>query len=138
MVVASTPLVAQAPVADSVFVRRYYTKREARIPMRDGVHLFTAVYVPKDASPANRYPILLQRTPFSVAPYGPAAYARTLGPNPFLMREKYIFVYQDVRGRYMSEGTFENVRPFIADSIKARDRKQPTRRQIPTTQSTGS
>ena len=122
-VVASAPLVAQAPAADSAFVRQNYTKREVRIPMRDGAHLFTIVYAPKDASAANRYPILLQRTPFSVAPYGPSAYARTLGPNRFLMHEKYIFVYQDVRGRYMSEGTFENVRPFIADSIKARNRK---------------
>ena len=122
-VVASAPLVAQAPATDSVFVRQNYTKREVRIPMRDGARLFTIVYVPKDASAANRYPMLLQRTPFSVAPYGPGAYARTLGPNPFLMRDKYIFVYQDVRGRYMSEGTFENVRPFVADSIKARDRK---------------
>jgi putative CocE/NonD family hydrolase len=65
----------------------------------------------------------MMRTPFSVAPYGPDAYARTLGPNRFLMRDKYIFVYQDVRGRYMSEGDFENVRPFIPDSIKARNRK---------------
>jgi putative CocE/NonD family hydrolase len=121
--VAPAPLVAQAPAPDSVFVRQNYTKREVRIPMRDGARLFTIVYEPKDASPANRYPMLLQRTPFSVAPYGPDAYARTLGPNRFLMHEKYIFVYQDVRGRYMSEGDWENVRPFIPDSIKARDKK---------------
>jgi len=123
LAVAGAPLAAQAPIPDSTFVRHNYTKREVRIPMRDGAHLFTVVYVPKDASAATRYPILLQRTPFSVAPYGPGTYARTLGPNRFLLREKYIFVYQDVRGRYMSEGTFENVRPFVADSIKARDRK---------------
>jgi hypothetical protein len=122
--ITSAPLAAQSSqVPDSVFVRQHYTKREVRIPVRDGVHLFTIIYTPRDASPANRYPILMMRTPFSVAPYGPDAYARTLGPNRFLMRDKYIFVYQDVRGRYMSEGDFENVRPFIPDSIKTRNRK---------------
>src|SRR5690349_14887144 len=90
--------------------------------MRDGVNLFTIVYVPKDASPTHTYPIVLQRTCYSVAPYGPDAYRQRIGPNPFMMRDKYIFVYQDVRGRYVSEGTWENVRPFIPDSIKARDR----------------
>ena len=74
LAVAGTPLVAQAPIADSAFVRQNYTKREVRIPMRDGARLFTIVYVPKDALAANRYPILLQRTPFSVAPYGTGAY----------------------------------------------------------------
>ncbi len=105
-----------------MYVREHYTKRELRIPMRDGVRLFTTVYVPNDAAAARRYPILLLRTPFSVAPYGPTAYAATLGPDPFTLRDGYIFAYQDVRGRYMSEGTFVNVRPFVADSIKARDR----------------
>lgn len=107
--------------ADSAFVRDSYTKSEYRIPMRDGVKLFTTVYVPKDASPSNRYPVLMERTCYSVAPYGPDAYASSLGPNPFVMRDKYIFVNQDVRGRYMSEGTFINARPFVPDSIKARD-----------------
>jgi uncharacterized protein len=112
-----------AAVSDSAFVRAHYVKHEYRVAMRDGARLFTTVYVPKDASAAQRYPIVLQRTPFSVAPYGPNASARTLGPNPFMLREKYIFAYQDVRGRYMSEGTFVDARPFIADSLKARDRK---------------
>ena len=103
------------------FVRDQYTKFEYRIPMRDKVTLFTTVYVPKDASDANRYPILLKRTPFSVAPYGPDAYATTLGPNGFMMRDKYIVVYQDIRGRYMSDGQFVVNHPFVADSIKARD-----------------
>jgi putative CocE/NonD family hydrolase len=110
-----------ADVPDSVFARKQYTKHAYRIPMRDGVHLYTIVYVPRDASPTTRYPILLQRTPFSVAPYGPAAYPAIVGPDRFTMRERYIVAYQDVRGRYLSEGTFENVRPFVADSIKARD-----------------
>ncbi|HZI43556.1 MAG TPA: CocE/NonD family hydrolase, partial [Gemmatimonadaceae bacterium] len=112
-----------ASVPDSSFIRRSYTKREYRIAMRDGTRLFTSVYVPNDASPANRYPIVLQRTPYSVAPYGPSAYPATLGPDRFMMREKYIFVFEDVRGRYMSEGEFVEARPFVADSIKARDRK---------------
>ena len=103
------------------FVRDQYTKFEYRIPMRDKATLFTTVYVPKDASDANRYPILLKRTPFSVAPYGPDAYATTLGPNGFMMRDKYIVVYQDIRGRYMSDGQFVVNRPFVPDSIKARD-----------------
>ena len=109
--------------ADSLFAREHYTKHEYRIPMRDGVRLFTAVYVPNDASDATRYPIVMMRTPYSVSPYGERAYPRTLGPDPFMMREKYIFVYQDVRGRYMSEGTFVEARPYVPDSVKARDHK---------------
>jgi putative CocE/NonD family hydrolase len=91
--------------------------------MRDGVKLFTSVYVPTDASASNTYPILLQRTPYSCAPYGPDNYAKRIGPSTVMMHDKYIFVTQDVRGRYMSEGTFVNARPFIQDSIKARDPK---------------
>jgi len=122
--VSASPLPAQNPgVPDSLFVRQHYTKHEYRIPMRDGVHLFTIAYVPNDITGATRYPIVMQRTCYSVAPYGSAAYAPTLGPDRFMMREKYIFVYQDVRGRYMSEGEFTNATPFVPDSIKARDRK---------------
>jgi predicted acyl esterase len=122
--VGASRVEAQSPdVADSLFARRNYTKHEYRIPMRDGVHLFTIAYVPNDVSGANRYPIVMQRTCYSVSPYGPTEYAATLGPDRFMMREKYIFVYQDVRGRYMSEGEFVSATPFIPDSIKARDRK---------------
>ena len=96
--------------------RGEYTKVEYRVPMRDGVKLYTIVYIPKDASDANRYPILLKRTMFSVAPYGDA-YPKVLGPNAYVMRDKYIFAYQDIRGRYMSEGTFVVMRPYVADSI---------------------
>jgi putative CocE/NonD family hydrolase len=109
--------------ADSTFIRSNYKKYEYTVPMRDGVKLFTSVYVPNDASASNTYPIVLQRTPYSCAPYGPENYARRIGPSTFMMRDKYIFVTQDVRGRYMSEGAFVNARPFIADSIKARDPK---------------
>ncbi len=91
------------------YVKSHYTKYEYRIPMRDGVRLFTAVYVPKDA--AERYPILLTRTPYSVKPYGADAYAAQLGPSEQMAKAAYIFAEQDVRGKYMSEGEFVNVRP---------------------------
>jgi putative CocE/NonD family hydrolase len=86
-----------------------YTKYEYRIPMRDGVKLFTAVYVPKDDS--KPYPILMMRTPYSVGPYGADQYRDQLGPSALFGKEGYIFVYQDVRGRWMSEGQFVNMRP---------------------------
>ena len=115
-------LTAIAQTPDTSFVRTNYIKHEYRLGMRDGANLFTIVYVPKDASPSNAYPIVIQRTPFSVAPYGSDAYAPTIGPDQFMMREKYIFVYQDVGGRYASEGTFENVRPLQPELVKAKDR----------------
>ena len=86
-----------------------YTKYEYRIPMRDGVKLFTSVYVPKDDS--KPYPFMMQRTPYSVGPYGIDKYKDNLGPSPLFGKEGYIFVYQDVRGRWMSEGEFVNMRP---------------------------
>ena len=106
--------------SDSAFVRANYTKHEYRIPMRDGVRLFTSVYVPNATGATDRYPIVLQRTPYSVSPYGDSAHATTLRPDPYMMRDKYIFVYQDVRGRYMSEGDFVEATPFVPDSVKAR------------------
>ena len=118
---AAAPVPANAQQSDAAFIQLNYTKHEYRIPMRDGVQLFTIVYVPKDASPTHTYPMVMERTCYSVAPYGPDQYPSRLGPDPFMLHDKYIFVYQDVRGRYMSEGTFVNVRPFIPDSIKARD-----------------
>jgi putative CocE/NonD family hydrolase len=93
------------------YVKSHYTKYEYRIPMRDGVHLFTAVYVPKDSSQA--YPFLVTRTPYNVAPYGEDQYPKRLGPSDEFEKAGYIFVYQDVRGRYMSGGTFVEMRPHI-------------------------
>ena len=101
------------------YVKANYTKYEYRIPMRDGVRLFTAVYVPKDASLA--YPIVMTRTPYSVAPYGIDQYRENLGPSPLFGTAGYIVVYQDVRGRYLSEGTFEDVRPQIPDKKGSKD-----------------
>ncbi len=94
---------------DDAAVKAAYDKLEQTITMRDGVKLFTAIYTPKDKS--RQYPILLSRTPYSVGPYGDKDFKTTLGPSPLFQAEKYIFVYQDVRGKFMSEGEFVNVRP---------------------------
>ncbi|MFL5245349.1 MAG: CocE/NonD family hydrolase [Gemmataceae bacterium] len=93
-------------------IKAAYTKYEYRIPMRDGQRLFTSVYVPKDQS--QKYPILLSRTPYTVRPYGADQYRDNLGPSPLFAKSGYIFVYQDVRGRWMSEGEFVNMRPHNA------------------------
>jgi putative CocE/NonD family hydrolase len=90
-------------------IREAYTKFEYRIPMRDGMKLFTAVYIPKEGGP---YPMMMVRTPYSVGPYGEDRYPATLGPSEFFWKEKFIFIYQDVRGRYMSEGVHIPIRPF--------------------------
>jgi putative CocE/NonD family hydrolase len=100
-----TPLLAQG----LEWVKENYTKYEYYITMRDGVRLYTAVYSPKDGS--KTYPIMLSRTPYSIAPYGPERYRANLGPSPLFAKEGYIFVYQDVRGRWMSEGSFDHMRP---------------------------
>ncbi len=94
-------------------------KYEHRIPMRDGVKLFTSVYVPIDKT--ETYPFILFRTPYSVSPYGADQYPATLGPNMDFAREGYIFVFQDVRGRFMSEGDFVNMTPHIDDKKSKTD-----------------
>lgn len=91
------------------YVKAHYTKYEYRIPMRDGKKLFTSVYVPKEQS--QKYPILMNRTPYTVSPYGVDQYKENLGPSPLFGKEGYIFVYQDVRGKWMSEGEFVNMTP---------------------------
>lgn len=102
--------VPAAALAQSVAeIKERYTKYEYRIPMRDGKRLFTAVYVPKDDS--AKYPMLMMRTPYSVAPYGTDRYPDRLGPSNHFTKSGYIFVNQDVRGRWMSEGEFVNMRP---------------------------
>ncbi len=93
------------------YVKAHYTKFEYRIPMRDGKKLFTAVYAPKDSSQAH--PILMDRTPYSVAPYGEDQYRKHLGPSEEFEKADYIFVYQDVRGRYLSEGEFLEMHPHV-------------------------
>jgi len=93
------------------YIKAHYTKSEHLIPMRDGIRLFTAVYAPKDRS--QTYPLLLNRTPYSLRPYGVDQYRGSLGHGDAYMREGFIFVYQDVRGRNRSEGEFVHVRPVI-------------------------
>ncbi len=110
-----------APVAPhEEYVRAHYTKYEFRIPMRDGKRLFTAVYVPKDSAPGP-YPFLLNRTPYSVAPYGEDQYPLRLGPSDEFEKGGYIFVYQDVRGRWMSEGEYLEMRPHIDEKKSPQD-----------------
>src|SRR5579883_417095 len=101
------------------YVKAHYTKYEYRIPMRDGVHLFTSVYVPKDTS--QSYPFMIDRTPYSVAPYGEDQYKKNLGPSEEFEKAGYIFVYQDVRGRYLSEGKFVEMHPHIDDKKSPQD-----------------
>ncbi len=111
---AAAPASAQAAEGvDTAYVRAHYDKREVTIPMRDGVRLFTAIYTPKDTT--RGYPILLFRTPYSVRPYGAGAYPASLGPNAAFTRDGFIFAYQDVRGRMMSEGDFLNMTPHVED-----------------------
>jgi len=100
-------------------IKDNYTKIERMIPMRDGVKLFTAIYIPKDD--AGKYPFLIQRTPYSCRPYGENSYPSTLGPGKMFTNQPYIFVYQDVRGRYMSEGNFEEMTPHIDKKKSKKD-----------------
>jgi hypothetical protein len=103
---------ADVPKNPSQYVQEHYTKATHRIRMRDGVKLHTFVYAPKDSS--RRYPILLMRTPYGIGPYDEGKMRGSLGPSGHFLTEKYIFAYQDVRGCYMSEGEFENMRPQLA------------------------
>jgi len=98
---------------DSAWIRDNFTKKEQYIPMRDGIKLFTAIYIPKDNS--EKHPILMTRTPYSCAPYGEQNFSDRLWNRHwrYYARENYIIVIQDVRGRWMSEGEFVDVRPFI-------------------------
>ncbi len=105
--------------SQSNFVKENYTKMDTTITMRDGVKLYTVIFMPKDQS--QSYPFLMERTPYSAGPYGNDVYPREVGPNTSLMKEKYIFVEQDVRGRYMSEGINLEVTPNIANKKTAKD-----------------
>lgn len=108
----------EVKTAKSNYVQDHYTKKEMYITMRDGVKLFTTVYTPKDISKNKKYPMVMQRTCYSVAPYGEDKFPTRVGPNKFMMEDGYIFVYQDVRGRYMSEGLFTNMTPQVEHKTK--------------------
>ncbi len=105
------PMPDTAPDGVAAFIRENYEKREVRIPMRDGIRLFTAIYSPRDQT--RSYPILLRRTPYGIAPYGEGSFPSLLGPSDILTLEGFIFILQDVRGAYMSEGDFVNMRPHL-------------------------
>jgi hypothetical protein len=100
------PLAAQG----STYLRSAYRKQELSIPMRDGVSLFTAIYTPKAE---GSFPVLLHRTCYGIEPYGPDAFPEDLGPDEELAREGYVFVYQDVRGKRMSAGAFQEMTPLL-------------------------
>jgi putative CocE/NonD family hydrolase len=124
---AAQPAAAGASAERAAFIRENYTKFEYRIPMRDGVKLFTSAYVPKDVfSDGKTYPILMQRTGYDVAPYGIDLYRANLGPSELFEREKFIFVYQDIRGRFMSEGSFITIRPHKPVKNGPRDTDEST------------
>jgi putative CocE/NonD family hydrolase len=106
------------------YIRENYTKYEKRIPMRDGVKLFTAIYTPNDAS--KKYPILLLRTPYGISPYGPDRYRGQISPHEEFEKEGFIFVYQDVRGCFMSEGRFVHMTPHVADKKSNSDTDEST------------
>jgi len=118
----STPAANAESPAD--FIRSNFTKLDCQIPMRDGVKLFTSVYAPKDLSRA--YPILMERTPYSVEPYGADRFPDRLGPGGTFAREGFIFVYQDVRGRNHSQGDFIDVPPHKTHLSGPRDTDEST------------
>ena len=104
---------------DTLFVQNNYDKKEVTITMRDGIKLHTTIYSPKNKN--KKYPILLMRTPYSCQPYGEDKFRQRIGPNIHLMQEGNIIVYQDVRGRWMSEGTYDNMRAFNPDKKSEKD-----------------
>ncbi len=116
LLLCTTLTAADEPVSTRAEdIRSGYAKFEFMIPMRDGTRLFTAVYVPYSANPKETYPILLVRTPYGSGPYGADQYRSRLGPAVEFEKEGFIFAFQDVRGRNLSEGTFVNMRPHQAN-----------------------
>ena len=117
LLVLSTSLFAQDNSVNTV--SENYTKKEVYIKMRDGISLYTAIYTPKDQS--KKYPMMMQRTPYSCAPYGPDQFKKSIAPSETMMKEGYIVVYQDVRGRWMSDGLYDNMRAFIPNKKSKMD-----------------
>jgi putative CocE/NonD family hydrolase len=107
-------------------IQEFYNKQEVYITMRDGKKLFTAIYTPKDQS--KKYPILLNRTPYAIGPYGEDQFPSKLRPTEAFAKAGYIFVFQDVRGKFMSEGDFVNMTPMLSDrkNKKATDESTDT------------
>ena len=109
------PLFTIAQSYDTKWLADNYIKKELYIPMRDGVKLFTSLYIPK--TNAEKHPFLLTRTPYSCAPYGENNLKNFAARGHYkeYLKERYIMVTQDVRGRWMSEGNFADVRPYKTD-----------------------
>lgn len=105
--------------SDTDYLKTNYDKTEYQIKMRDGIKLFTVVYSPKNKS--EKYPVLLMRTPYSVAPYGENIIRDIIVPSRAFLKDGYIFVFQDVRGKFMSEGEFDNMRPYKPNKINDND-----------------
>lgn len=117
---ASHVIGARPAQSATTFIQREYNRVEYHIPMRDGVRLFAVAYIPKDISAKKKYPILLNRTCYNAGKYmNPSL--RVIGPSEQLMKDKYIIVYEDVRGRYRSEGVFNNMPPFIVNKKTSKD-----------------
>lgn len=113
-------VIAHAQKIDSAWFQDNYVKEEVYIPMRDGTRLFTSIYYPKNMT--EKHPFLMTRTPYSCAPYGKGKY-RAFYMNHYkaYLKEGYIMVTQDVRGRWMSEGQFVDVRPFVTNKKTDKD-----------------
>ena len=103
------------PEGSIALIKQQYNKAEKQIVMRDGIRLFTSIYTPKDKT--ESHPILIVRTPYNSEPIE-ENYSNRLGNLTHLLKEKYIIVFQDVRGRYMSEGEFLDIRPYNPDKKK--------------------
>jgi putative CocE/NonD family hydrolase len=114
----------KAPASKTAWLAEHYTKFEYRIPMRDGVRLFTRIYAPKDQS--QTWPILLTRTPYALKPYGADSYSDPQGSFETLAKDKFVLVTQDVRGRYGSEGEYVHMRPFNPNKRGPRDTDEST------------
>jgi putative CocE/NonD family hydrolase len=106
------------------WIKENYNKKEYRISMRDGITLFTSVYSPKDTT--KLYPMLMIRTPYTAAPYGEENFPNSLGPNDHFPKSGYVFVFQDVRGKFQSEGEFDNMRAYIPNKKSNNDIDETT------------
>jgi putative CocE/NonD family hydrolase len=108
-----------APESSLISIKSKYNKQEVYITMRDGIKLFTSIYTPKDTT--RTYPILMNRTPYDAEPGGKDVFSFFLTLYYRFVKENYIMVFQDVRGKFMSEGEYEDIRPFIADKKSSKD-----------------
>ncbi|HEY6388979.1 MAG TPA: CocE/NonD family hydrolase [Candidatus Acidoferrum sp.] len=104
---------AQAP--NSPDYSLLFNKTDVMIAARDGVKLHTEIYTPKNSS--EPLPMVIERTPYGIHD-DDKGYSRILGRYAEMIPDDYIFVFQDIRGRYGSEGTFVMQRPV-------RDPKDP-------------